>query len=154
MAAMVMLDIVVVGTENRHAHNTGRFGEYCVADAVQHIDAMLPCNEARHLVPDERESEVGNFAVVDGMRLARRLYTELTPMAGKLQRTRLLHIERMGALAPYRVQRQPSLDRHWLALLGRRLIVQDNEGVVGNQPPIDWPGRDLRREKSIVDHSW
>lgn len=155
MAAMVMLDIVVVGTENRHAHNTGKFGEYCVADAVQDIDAVLLCNEARHLVPGERDLEVGNFAVVGGMRLARRLHTDLTPTAGKFQCNRLLHIERMGALAPYCVQRQPSLDRHWLALLGRRLIAQDNEEDVGNQLPIDWLPRDLWWGKSIpVDRSW
>jgi len=100
MAAMAMLDIVAADTDNRRAHSTGRSDEYWIADAVQDIVAMEPCSEARHLVPDGRGLEVGNFAVVDGMRSASLLYTDLTRMAGNLRCTRLHHIGRMGALMP------------------------------------------------------
>ena len=34
MAAMAMLDIVIAGTEDRRAHNTGRSGERWVGDVV------------------------------------------------------------------------------------------------------------------------
>jgi hypothetical protein len=101
MAAMAMLDIVAAGIDNRRAHSTGRSGEHWIADAVQDIVAMVPCSEARHLVPDGRGLDAGNFAVVDGMHLASPRYTDLTPVTGKPRCTRLHHIGRMGALIPY-----------------------------------------------------
>ena len=101
MVAMAMLDIVAAGTDNRCAHSTERSGGDWVADAVQDIVAMVPCIEARHLVPDGLGLEVGNFAVVDGMHSTSPLYTDLTSMTGNLRCTRLHHIGRMGALIPY-----------------------------------------------------
>lgn len=101
MAAMATLDIVVAGTGTRRAHSTGMSGEHWIAEAVQDIVAMEPCSEARHLVPDGHGSEVGNFAVVDGMHSESALYTDLTPMMGNPRCTRLHHIGRMGALIPY-----------------------------------------------------
>lgn len=68
MAAMAMLDIVIAGTEDRRAHNTGRSGEDWIADGLRDIVVMVQCSEGRRLVLDECGLEVDSFVGVDGMR--------------------------------------------------------------------------------------
>jgi len=142
-AAMVMLDIVVAGTGDRHAHNKGTSAEDWIADVLRDIVAMGPCSEARHLVPGECGLEVGNLAVVDDMRSAMPPHTDLALVAGNLRYSRLLHTERVGALIPCCAQNSPLSDRRRLAPLDRHLIVRDNAWVVEHQLPIGCPGQGL-----------
>lgn len=95
-------DIVVADSENRHARSTGRLDDTCqIADAARDMAALAQCSEAPYLVPEERDLEVGNFAVADGMCSVPSLHIGLTPTAGTPRYSRLHHTARMGALTPY-----------------------------------------------------
>ena len=92
---------------------------------------------------DERGSEAGNLAVVDGMHPVSALCTGLMPMAGNLRGNRLHHIGWVDGLTRYCAQHRPSMGRRCqLGHLGGHPRICDNErDDDGCRPAIDCPGQ-------------